>query len=368
METNFCLLGHPADYQHLGSLLARSRPDFTAEKLERNRRSLTALFELSPSYVTDCDLRLPAPGGSIVHGKLIICTFLPQGIDSPRRAAAACAKIKQGCRLARECGASIVGLGGFTSILAGEQGRILADELGITVTSGNSLTAALALQQLDTLLARLNWKLENLTVALLGASGDIGTACARSLAQRCERLMLVARGEQRLSNLREQLGPRPRVEVHTDINRALDANVIVATTSASRPVLFDAQLRVGTVVCDLGFPKNLSHGLRPRPDILVFSGGIAHMAAPVDLTAYTQLPAKNLVYGCFAEAMVLAASRRYESFSVGQGCISVEKMRTIIELARSCGFTPAPLYSGYRPIGATDVEVFLDRCGRTTCQ
>jgi len=108
----------------------------------------------------------------------------------------------------------------------------------------------------------------------------------------------------------------------------------------------------------------LSYSASVRPDVLIFSGGIAQMPVSMNLKAYTQLPTNELVYGCFAEAMVLAASRRYEPFSTGQGCISLADMDCILEMAEACGFRPAPAYRGFQRLRTGDVENFLDLCER----
>src|SRR5205085_5515515 len=118
-------------------------------------------------YASKDPLVIHTLDGRQLAGRLIFCTFLPETIPSPRHMLATYQKMLEGCRVAKNLGAKVIGLGGFTSIVGGTQGEKEAQELQIAVTSGNSLTAALALAQLNMLLERLDWKLCDRTVAVV---------------------------------------------------------------------------------------------------------------------------------------------------------------------------------------------------------
>jgi len=272
---------------------------------------------------------------------------------------AAYKKMRDGCNVAKDLGAKVVGLGGFTSIIGGTQGERESEELGIAITSGNSLTAALAIAQLDKLLSRLDWDLSNRTVAVVGASGDIGRACAMALTPRAQQMLLIARNRAKLDELRYEMPASAEIHVSTDVQDAAHANVIIAATSASQPILSEADLRPGTIVCDVGYPKNLSYASDPRPGVLAISGGLAEMPFALDITYYTQLPAPTVMYGCFSEAMILAMASRYESYSIGQGRITQEKMENILALAHAYGFQPASLFRGKTPVTDETLSLFL---------
>lgn len=356
---DFALLGHPASYEHLGDIFIHSRADFNREKLTKYRATLEKIFEWTPSYASRDPLLVPLVDGRQLSGRLIFCNFLPETIHTPRKMLAAYQKMRDGCLVAKNLGAKVVGLGGFTSIIGGTQGEKEAEELGIAVTSGNSLTAALAIAQLNNLLDRLHWNLSNRTVAVLGASGDIGRACALTLAPYARRLLLIARNKAKLEELRAEMPPGAEIHVCTDVQDAAQASVIITATSASQPILAEADLRPGTIVCDVGYPKNLSYAPDPRPEVLAISGGLAQMPFTLDITYYTRLPTPAIMYGCFSEAMILAMAGRYESYSIGQGRITQEKMDKILALAYAHGFRPAPLYRGKNPVTDETVSTFL---------
>lgn len=361
---DFALLGHPSSYEHLGDIFVHSRADFNREKMNRYRKTLEKIFEWTPSYAAKDPLYIILPGGRRLTGRIVFCTFLPETIHSPRKMLSTYQKIRDGCLVAKNLGARVVGLGGFTSIVGGTQGEKEAQELGIAVTSGNSLTAALAIEQLHMLLDRLEWSLRDRTVAVLGASGDIGRACALALAPHARRILLVARGKIKLEELRSELPSRVEAYVTTDVQDATEASVIVTATSAAQPILAEADLRPGTIVCDVGYPKNLSYAHDPRPDVLAISGGLAEMPFELDIQYYTGLPKPSIMYGCFSEAIILTMAGRYESYSIGQGRISQEKMDGILALARAHSFRPAPLYRGHHLITDEDLTTFLQHSGQ----
>ena len=355
----FALLGHPDSYDHVVDLFLHSRPDYSQEKLRKYKATLLKFFEWTPSYISKTSLDIQAADGQPLSGRLVICTFLPETLSSPQQIVAAHQKIRDACRLAQDAGAGIVGLGGFTSIVGGTQGEGLAREFQLAVTSGNSLTAALAVAQLEGLLQRLHWKLSDRALAVIGASGDIGRACTLALAPRARRMLLIARNKAKLEALRAELPAAVEAHLTTDVTSAAEADVIIAATSSAKPVLAEDALRPGTVVCDVGYPKNLAYARDPRPDVLVFSAGLAEMPFELGIQYYTRLPTARMMYGCYSEAMVLAMAGRYESFSIGQGCIALEKMDAILSLARSQGFQPAPLYRGKVPVTDAYLDDFL---------
>ncbi len=358
---DFALLGHPDSYDHLGDILVHSRPDYDREKLGKYQATLSKFFEWAPSYAAKTPLEIENAAGQFLSGRLVICTFLPEKIAGPREMKSAYNKARAGYGVARELGANMVGLGGFTSIVGGSQGERLVRELGGAATSGNSLTAALALAQLDALLERLNWDLTGRTVAILGATGDIGRACAMALVPRAGHLVLVARNRVKLEKFQAELGEQVSTTIVTDVKQAATADIIVAATSATQPILSEADLKTGSIVCDIGYPKNLSYSSAPRPDVLVISAGLAEMPFELDIQYYTRLPTASQIFGCFAEAMILTMNGQYESYSVGQGRITLEKLGYILNLAQEQGFRPAPLYRGDESITDADVELFLEK-------
>lgn len=363
MTLSFALLGHPASYDHIASLLPRLRPDLEVEKVRAHKTALAKAFEWSSTFAAPENLVVPIGKGAFRIGKLIICTFLPEHTHSPRQMSAANQKTRDGVKLAKELGARLVGLGGFTSIVGGAQGERLPAEFGVAVTSGNALTAALALEQLKALSTKLNWPLAGQTVAVLGATGDIGRACTIGLGEmNVRRLVLVGRNMAKLASLRlEMSGKADQVETSTDARAALQAGLIIAATSSAVPLLSESDLSAGTIVCDIGYPNTLAPSPEPRPEVLTFHGGLAHAPFDLPITPYTLLPSPDILHGCFAETIALVAAGRYESYSIGPRRITLDRMQAILDLARSFDFRPAPCYRNNTLVTDDDLDAFLSR-------
>jgi predicted amino acid dehydrogenase len=356
---DFALIGHPADYVHFAALAGRDAPDGEA-RFNRYRETLSRFVDWTPSYVSRQRPRLPLPSGRVLEGCLIICPFLPERLDSPQALKRAHEKVIQAAQLAGELGVKAVGLGGFTSILEGLHGNPLAQREGMAVTSGNALTAALAVAQTSEMLDRLGRRVEDEILAVVGATGDIGLICCRQLGVRARKLILIARNKGRLALLRETLGDLERIEIATDLAAVGRAGVVILAAGATQTVASEDMLAPGAVACDVGFPKNLSYSVHPRADVLVFSGGLAELPAEVDLQVYTGLPTARLMYGCFTEAMVLAARADRSNLSTAQGGLTPERVRLVLDAATCLGVAPASPYRGAERIGEAELQRF--RC------
>jgi fatty aldehyde-generating acyl-ACP reductase len=359
----FALLGHPASLAHVRSLVPHILPELETDASSMDSDTLTASFESLLAFPIEDTLTVTKPDGSAVRGRLIICTFLPEHTQTPSQLSTAAKKTREGMQLAKDLGAGIVGLGGFTSITGGALGASLPQSFGIAATSGNALTAALAIAQIKDLFNRLSWIAHDHTAAIIGATGDIGRACTLALISelKISRVVLIARNQSRLESLKAEalvLNPKLNIWISADVKDAARADLILAATSAPGPLLNEADLFPGTIVCDVGYPRTVAYAAEPRPEVLVFHGGLASTHTPLPITDYTLLPASNLLHGCFAETIVLALAERYESYSIGQGTITLDRMHAIFDLARAYRFSPAPIYKNNHRVTADDLATF----------
>jgi len=137
--------------------------------------------------------------------------------------------------LARSQGVRIVGLGGFTSIVS-KGGQSLVGQ-GIAVTSGNGLTAVIALEGVADVTRRLGLSLPAMQTAVVGATGAIGRLASLLLADRVAGLTLV--GNQRS---RDALA-RCRIIAGEIYARLIDRAEAKTVLSASPAPPIDQQLR-----------------------------------------------------------------------------------------------------------------------------
>ena len=357
-DIRFALLGHPASYDHFVRLSQGAVTEANVNRLYRHRKTFARFVDWMPSYVTHHRPVVRLSTG-VLEGRLIVCPFFPDEIKTATEMKRAYEKVVSGCELAQQLGAKVISLGGFTSILEGANGNALAERLGLTITSGNSLTAALAVAQLLRLLEQADRPIERETVAVIGATGDVGRNCARMLAKRARRIYLVARNRPRLEALQQEIGG-PNVDIATDPQAALSARVIIAAAATPTAVLNESELATGTIVCDLGYPKNFSEAPETRRDVLIFSGGLANFPEPVDLQSYTGLPTETLLHGCFCEGIVLAARPENLRLAAAQGHADADRGNTLLELAAELGIVPAPAYRGNRRLDQDDLAEFRD--------
>lgn len=247
-------------------------------------------------------------------------------------------KIVQAGRLAQKLGARILGLGAFTSVV-GDGGVTVARRLGMPVTTGRSLTVAVAVEALEEAARVQGLALRSASVAVVGATGCVGSACAELLAPLTGELLLVARQESRLAQEQVRLvaaGAR-RVRTSTQVEDIRDADVVLSASGAARAIIEPEHLKHGAIVCDVAQPPDVSPRVaRERDDVWVFEGGIMDMPGAADLGFDLALP-PGKTYACMAEAMVLALEGRYESYSLGKR-VQVEQVQEIAGLTRRHGF------------------------------
>lgn len=267
-------------------------------------------------------------------------------------------RIIQAGEVAAELGAPLVGLGAFTAVV-GDAGVTVQNALPIAVTTGNSYTVATALEGVHYAADLMEVSLEETRIAILGATGSIGKACARILAMEGYDLELVGRDMGRLTALADELsdyhGRRPHVS--TDIGESVRrSGVVVAVTSAIDAVIAPEDLQPGAIVCDVARPRNVSVRVaEARDDVFVFEGGVIEVPGDVDFGFNFGFP-PGTSYACMAETMILALENRYESFSLGRE-LDVERVREIQALAKKHGFRLAGLRSFERAV----TDEYIDR-------
>jgi predicted amino acid dehydrogenase len=275
--------------------------------------------------------------GKSAEGWLVACPLTaPQILHLPPQVVYD--KVVRTGRAAQKQGARILGLGAFTSVV-GDGGVTIAHRLKMPVTTGNSLTVGLAIEALKEAAEVEGIAMAEATVAVVGASGSIGLACAEMLAPLVKRLILAGRQEIRLSQARAETEAAGATEVRVAVglNGVEEADMVVSATSSAHPVLYPGHLKRNALVCDVALPPDVSpQVLEERRDVTVIDGGVVRVPGHVDFGFDFGLAAGH-AYACMAEVIVLALEGRYESFSLGQK-VYVERVRQITQLARQHGF------------------------------
>lgn len=336
MNPELALLGHPADYEGLCRQLMRMRPDYESSKLQRFRPTYEALFSMLDPYVHDRTIEIPTADGTLV-GVVVVCPFLPSSV--PARVLAAASKVRDGIAVAAATGAKVIALGGFTSIVA-VAARLDLELLrsDAEVVTGNRLTSAFTLAQFDDVVAARGVSASTVDVAIIGATGDIGSACAIALAGRVRQLILVGRNENKLRALADRLSGGS-IRISEDVGAASLAHIVIAATSAAEPILDEETLAPGTVVLDVGYPASI-RSTSSASRVSVVHAGLATLPWDLGIDYLTGLEGR-LMFGCYAEAITLALNRRRTRS--GPNAVAAEDLPAV---AAGFGITPAAVSSG----------------------
>ncbi|HSZ00535.1 MAG TPA: hypothetical protein VK788_13640 [Terriglobales bacterium] len=266
------------------------------------------------------------------------------------RAAAACA-IK--------AGAKIVSLGGFSSILIEGNFDQLPERHATVFTTGNTLTVAFIVQGIKKMCALEGRNLRSSTLLIVGATGDVGSGCARCLAPLVKRVLLSARNVERLRKLAAELQAHGvQVGITTGLQQfSAEADVVICAASLASPSLLLGRVAPDAIVCDAGYPKNLSPGAQ-MPGAKIFFGGLGQITgglsfAPDFHGILNRHPFPDVVHGCLLEGMALALERRFEPFSQGRGFIAPQRVAEIEAIAARHGIYLALLYNSDGPVQDT---------------
>ncbi|UCC94585.1 MAG: NAD(P)-binding domain-containing protein [Candidatus Omnitrophota bacterium] len=337
----FGILGHFYNFNHLARCLKSLNPQFKMP----SREFLSKLFTITPSFRMYDMKEFKSKAGAITRGCFIVCTFIPDMLS--KDIYAVYSKVVRACKLAEKYGVGIVTLGGFASMVGERLGHQIVEEVDIPITTGNTYTASLAVAEVEKAAKLLEKDLRDLKVAIVGGTGDVGSACSRALSEKAKELTITGKTKSTLRLRRNELRKRhkAKIEATTDNKKAVsDADVVIAAANVSASIININWFKPGAVICDLAYPKNISYTPTERKDILIFSGGLASIPEPIDTGVDMGLPSPQISYGCFCEAIILALEHRFENYSYGRGNIFSEKMDEILQLGRRHGFEPAPFF------------------------
>jgi acetylornithine/succinyldiaminopimelate/putrescine aminotransferase/predicted amino acid dehydrogenase len=385
----------------------RSLVDFDEALGGLNPSELDALshrFEDSAKPFVASRVRIESPTGQIAVGDFVV---LPKTSAQllHLRPEEAFDEVAAAVTLAKERGAKIVGLGGYTSVVTTNVLGLL--KLGPALTTGNGYTVVSAIDAAVEASRLTGRKLDEHRAAIVGGAGSIGSALASLLAERVASLVLVGRDGDAAAALgryaviltrmvRHLAGRRKRgfafregsladrlsrvqcmdklfdgsgrllltnegeraildetrdlpIRWTTDLPGAVRASdMIFLATSTPEPLLDARAVQPGTVICDLSRPANVGDDLHRRDDVMVIDGGIVEVPGRPNLGFHFGL-ATGLAYACMAETMMLGLEQRYEHTSLGRD-LQESSLDLLRSLASKHEFRLADLRARQRPL------------------
>lgn len=288
--------------------------------------------------------------------------------------------------MAREDGCSVVGFGGYTSIVTANCTEF--DYGHPAVTTGNALTVATSLATVRRSALKHGVQLERAHVAVGGATGNIGSVHAALLAHECGRITLIGRpaskhrllaiAEYVIKDLSDHFGPdgsdggslkqrfrrcygrllAAGVSLEKARRQTLEdlmaeglislsenpdgcrlADVVVAASNSSKPFLLAEHFAPDkpVVVSDVAIPGDVHKDVtRHLNNVRLIRGGVVQLPNNPDFDLPGMLLNKGEVYACAAETLLLGLAGIKSDFS--KGAIGTRQIREIEALAKLHGF------------------------------
>ncbi|WP_020405452.1 hypothetical protein [Hahella ganghwensis] len=347
-KSRFAFVIHPLSQQYFRhakplDLVTRVAPPMAMNVLEK-------IMAYAPPMKYSKISGIESPTGAQAEGWLITVGGTPKEIMAHgpeftyRRLLAAAS-------MAKKLGAQIMGLGAFTKVV-GDAGVTVARRAPLPITTGNSYSASGALWAAHDALKKLglvqigeSGKMAGKAM-VVGATGAIGSVCARLLAKAVEEIYLVSPEPGKLLALKEDIehetpGTIVHVIAHTGKYLPEMDMAVTATSGAGKKILDIMKVKPGCVITDVARPLDIPpEDVAKRPDVLVIESGEIRLPGHVNMKNIGL--SKNVVYACLAETIVLALEGRYECFTLGRN-IEWEKVREIYKLGLKHGMQLASI-------------------------
>ncbi|MFZ4804584.1 MAG: long-chain acyl-[acyl-carrier-protein] reductase [Synechococcus lacustris] len=346
----FGLIGHSSSFRD-ARLKAR---DLGLEELAEGELDLWC--SAPPQLVETFELT--SATGQTIQGTYIDSCFVPEMLS---RFKTATRKVQNAMELAQKKGINITALGGFTSIIFENFNLAKFQQIRATLlqwerfTTGNTHTAWVICRQVEQNAPRLGIDLTKAKVAVVGATGDIGSAVCRWLSRRTgvAELLLVARQQQRLEDLRQELGGGRVLSLEEALP---EADVVVWVASLPQTLSIEAEsLRKPCLMIDGGYPKNLDTRVASE-HVTVLKGGIVEFVRDIGWQMMEMAEMSNprrQLFACFAEAMLLEFEGWHTNFSWGRNNITLEAMEQIGAASIRHGFSAL----GLEPVEAPAIAL-----------
>ncbi|HEY4973731.1 MAG TPA: hypothetical protein VII41_08990, partial [Steroidobacteraceae bacterium] len=252
---DFALIGHQDSWKAAYDVVSFLRGPDHAPLPEDEIRDILPWIPPRPV----CHVEVASTLGVTATG-MYIDSFIPPDCLSADRAYDNLARVRGAAACAIKAGARVVSLGGFSSILIEGNFEQLPERRETAFTTGNTLTVGFVVQGIHQMCVLQGRDLRHSTLLIVGATGDVGSGCARCLAPLVKRVVLSARNPERLRRLAVELrANEAEVEIATELDEFQEAaDVVICAASLASPSLLLGRIAPNALVCDAGYPKNLS--------------------------------------------------------------------------------------------------------------
>lgn len=251
-------------------------------------------------------------------------------------------KIQRAADLAEEHGCQVLGLGGFTSILT-RNGRWVKTK-NLRITTGNSLTVGFGLKAIYRAAKQKNVVMEEASVGIVGAGGNIANTYAELLAGRTQEMILIPRvlDSPKILQLKQQLlarNPSLKITITNQMERLKECAIVVTSSNAVHPIIFPEHLSSQTkIICDLAVPVDVDKSVSLiYPDLKQIMGGIVRLPEENQFTVGgVPLPSGH-IFACMGETLLMGLDG-CTHFSGSTGAVHPDDVYQTLGLAHHFGF------------------------------
>ena len=367
----------------------KSFEDFTDAELEK---ILEAIYPLISPFVSDRKVIKSVQGGRVQFDLLgfIITSKIIGKHMKQRNLQPLLEKIDDCLELAESNGCSMVGFGGFTSIIT-ENCKNLTKE-SVHYTTGNSFTTAMGLEAMFSEAPKMQVSPAESTFAAVGAGGNIASVYCEFMSQHVKNIILIgAKGrlenistlankiftsavldnlkgddpqltgiarafmncpavqklkianelpsnfQQLYEELKNELKEDFPIVVTDDIGQLRKAQLILSATNSPDAVIYPEMIGTHqTVICDIAVPCDVEASVYQMPNVNVIKGGIVRVPFSDDFKIPGILLPKGTAFACMSETMVLGLEGIKNNYSYGD--ISLDQVKHIYQVAKAHGF------------------------------
>ncbi len=285
-------------------------------------------------------------------------------------------KVQNAVDFAKELGATTVGLGQFTSIVSGN--GLYLDPKGMNLTTGNAFTIALTVQSALRSAEDKNIDLDNCTVSLIGAAGNIMSVATSLMADHVGKLQLIHHSPIETSLKFQQTAKRiineiaasnakskvvrvikklwsnqdvqefltlPAVkevlEASADITTISNSDIVLCGASASNGFLSLDLMKENAVIVDVAVPPSIKPEMlkklkAERKDLTYHLGGVAQIPNGQSIDFFLFPLGKNECFACMAETFALGFSGKKNFLNIGD--LNKDIVLEVQEIAKQTGF------------------------------
>ncbi len=248
-----------------------------------------------------------------------------------------------------QLGIELFGLTSLTSSVT-RKGQWLVDCGSVTasLTHGDSYAAGITIKGIEMIAEKINRRLEDLTIAIIGAYGLIGKVLSTVLSQKGCSLILIGPNKIKLQRLINNILCKRGItlKVGTILNPIRDADIIITATNNSNALVSSNHLKSDpwVVIYEVSVPPNLPYEnylkLRiKRPNAVKIDGALVSIPG-IDLgVQITDVP-KGVTFACWAETIMQCLENDQGDY-VGE--IAIPHMEKTMIWGRKYGFSHAPL-------------------------